>query len=97
MEEVDHIEQAAKRKETQAQRQKRLIAAVSEVLASPSGRLVLSEILDFCQVEGFNGQDGAASGRIEGARIVGIKTIDLLRSHDFAGFMKLYKEMHDDR
>jgi len=90
-------ETSARRKESQAQRAKRLAGAVSQVLASESGRLVLAEILGYCQVETQNGLDGMAAGRVEGARAVGLMTTQLLRKSDYAGFMRLYGEIHGDR
>lgn len=90
----DHEAKAKERKESDAQRKKRVAAAVSSVLASEDGRIVLAEILGYCQVEGINAQDGLAAGRVEGARAVGIRTINLLRESDGAAFLKLYAEIH---
>ena len=94
MDEIES-EQPKKRKETEAQRKKQLTADISAVLSSQSGRNVLSAILGLCQVEGINGLDGNASGRIEGARTVGILTIRMLREADFAGFEQLNREIHN--
>lgn len=95
---LDDVEQVkAKAKETAKQRNARLSIAISEVLASDSGRLVLGEILGFCQVDAINGQEGVASGRIEGARGVGLRTIEMLRKHNFTGWLKLYGELNHER
>ena len=90
----DHEDTAVKRKETEAQRQKRIVTAVSAVLASADGRAVLAAIIGLCQPESMNCQDGAAAFRIEGARNVGIQINTLLRSSDPAGYMKLYQEIY---
>jgi hypothetical protein len=89
----DYEDLAVRRKETDAQRRKRLTVAISAVLDTDDGRLLLAEILSYCQPEAINGQEGVASGRIEGARSVGLQIIGLLRSKDPAGFMKLYREI----
>lgn len=97
MEDLHHDSEAAtaRRKETEKQRATRLKIAVSEVLASPSGRAVLGEILGYCGVESINGMEGMAAGRIEGARAVGIRVIDLLRGTDLDGWMRLYREIQE--
>lgn len=69
-------------------------AHVSTVLATPSGRAVLAEVLRLCQVGSINNHDGAAGFRVEGARAVGINIENMLRAADFEGFIKLYREIH---
>lgn len=96
MTEFDAEEASMKRKDTAKQREKRVAVAVAEVLSSEAGRTVLKEILTFCQVEQMNGLDGMGAGRIEGARAVGLMTINLLRKHDIDGWIKLYRELHND-
>lgn len=92
--EFDDDDNTEKRKETDAQRRKRLRSAVESVLATEDGRLVLSEIIGICQVEGINALNGEAAFRTEGARAVGLQIINLLRTRDPAGFMKLYREIY---
>jgi len=96
MAEIEHVDEdkARRRKETEAQKKKRLAVAVSEVLASESGRTVLGEFLKLCQLENINAFEGAASGRVEGARAVGLMATRILRDNDPQGFMKLYREMY---
>jgi hypothetical protein len=91
--EQDYEGQAIKRKETAAARQKRLNTAACAVMNSEAGRLILSEILGYCQVESINSLDGVAAGRVEGARAVGLRTLNLLRDADTGLFLKLYTEL----
>jgi hypothetical protein len=87
-------EVAATRKESQAQRTKRVRACFQEVLGSASGRVVLAEILGICQVESQNGLEGMAAGRVEGARSVGLRLMSALRDADLDGYLRLYGEIH---
>lgn len=88
------FEDNSSRKAKDEIRKKEFQSAVSHVLASAQGRLVLAEILNLCQVEGINGHEGAAAFRAEGARAVGLRTQAMLRHYDFEGFLKLYREIH---
>jgi hypothetical protein len=97
LEEDDYETKTVKRKETEAQRAKRLKSSICQVLASESGRMVLAEIIGFCQVETINGLDDMAAARVEGGRSVGIQTIRMIRDADYSGFMKLYEELYHER
>lgn len=89
----DYEAQTEKRKETAAAREKRIKTAACEVMNTEAGRLILSEILKLCSVEGMNHGEGVQSGRVEGARNVGLQTIALLRNADTGLFLKLYTEI----
>lgn len=84
----------ATRKESQAQRAKRVRACFQEVLNSASGRVVLAEILGICQVESQNGLDGMAAARVEGARTVGLVLMSKMKDADLDGYLRLYGEIH---
>lgn len=91
---VDYEGQAQANQKKRDTREKRLKTAACEVMNSEAGRLILSEILtSYCQLEGQNHAEGVQSGRIEGARIVGLQLVNLLRSSDTALFLKLYTEI----
>lgn len=90
----DQEEVTRQRKETEAQRKKRIRGAVERVLADADGRTVLAEILGFTQIESINALDGPAAFRTEGARTVGLQIRNLLISNDPAGFLNLYREIH---